>query len=187
MKAIGRVETRKPDAGGVQMFVSDLLRAGGNGMAADRDADRDSLAGAVLAPSSSDFPLRRQVPPSLPMAQVVRGGLARWQIGRVLHAIREGLDGPIRQKELAAAVQLSPGYFSRAFKQSFGMPPHAYVMRCRIERAKAALLTTATPLCEIALDCGLADQAHLSRLFRRLTGETPCAWRRRHGAGAQTM
>jgi AraC-like DNA-binding protein len=40
------------------------------------------------------------------------------------------------------------------------------------------MLSTAKPLCDIAIECGLADQAHLSRLFRKVVGETPAAWRR---------
>jgi AraC-like DNA-binding protein len=47
-----------------------------------------------------------------------------------------------------------------------------------VEYAKQRMLTTNAPLCEIALDCGLADQSHLSRVFRRVTGTTPSAWRR---------
>lgn len=188
MKAIDRVETRKPDSGGVQMLVSDLLRKAQNVITEDRNAASDYIDRASrLLGTSHLLPTPLDAPPSLPAPQAVRGGLARWQIGRVLQYISEALSGPISQRDLATVARLSPGYFSRAFKQSFGLPPHAYVMQCRIERAKAALLTTATPLCDIALECGLADQAHLSRLFRRLTGETPCAWRRRRRVGPHTM
>jgi len=48
----------------------------------------------------------------------------------------------------------------------------------RIDHAKQAMCNSERPLCEIALDCGLYDQAHFTRMFRRLVGETPCAWRR---------
>jgi AraC family transcriptional regulator len=75
-------------------------------------------------------------------------------------------------------VKLSTSYFSSAFKTSFGLSPHNYIVAQRVEFAKQLMLNTSAPLCEIALDCGLADQAHLSRVFRRLTGTTPSAWRR---------
>lgn len=188
MKAIDGVETRNPDSRRIPMVVSALLREAQNVMADDRSAARDYIAKAShLLGATHSFPAHHDAPPSLPTPHVVRGGLAAWQIGRILHYINDSLNGPIPLRDLSEVAGLSPGYFSRAFKRSFGIPPHAYVMKCRIEHAKVALRTTATPLCHIALDCGLADQAHLSRLFRRLTGETPFAWRRRHGVSAQTM
>ncbi|WP_367571972.1 helix-turn-helix transcriptional regulator [Pseudorhizobium pelagicum] len=67
---------------------------------------------------------------------------------------------------------------SAAFRVSFGTSPHDYICRRRIDQAKHLMITTETPLSEIALDCGFADQSHLSRVFRRLTGHTPAAWRR---------
>ncbi|WP_225890025.1 helix-turn-helix domain-containing protein [Indioceanicola profundi] len=52
----------------------------------------------------------------------------------------------------------------------------------RIERAKHLMLTTDEPLARIALDCGLADQSHLTRLFRTRVGMSPQSWRREQGA-----
>jgi AraC family transcriptional regulator len=92
--------------------------------------------------------------------------------------IEAHLDRPIRNEDLAALVRLNPSHFGRAFRNSFGEPPHEYLIRRRVERAQGLMLSSDAPLSEIALDCGLADQAHLSRLFRRLVGETPRAWRR---------
>ena len=87
--------------------------------------------------------------------------------------IEAHLDRPIRNEDVAAIVRLNPSHFGRAFRNSFGEPPHEYVIRRRIERAQGLMLSTDAPLSEIALDCGLADQAHLSRLFRRLVGKLP--------------
>lgn len=106
------------------------------------------------------------------------GGLAAWQIAKLRAFIESRIDGGISLGELAAVARLSASYFSVAFKASFGLPPHAYVMERRIEHAKEQMLNTDLPLCEIALNCGLADQAHLSRIFKRMTGSTPSAWRR---------
>ena len=85
--------------------------------------------------------------------------------------------------DLAALVRLSRFHFSRAFKDTFGDTPHRYVLRRRIEHAQGLMLTTKTTLAEIALECGLVDQAHLGRSFRRIVGETPAAWRRARMAG----
>jgi AraC-like DNA-binding protein len=108
----------------------------------------------------------------------IRGGLAAWQIRKVTHHIEAHLDGTIRNEELAALVRLTPSHFGRAFRNSVGEPPHEYVIRRRIERAQGLMLSTNAKLSEIALNCGLADQSHLTRLFRRLVGESPRAWRR---------
>jgi AraC-like DNA-binding protein len=79
---------------------------------------------------------------------------------------------------LAQVVRLSTGHFCRAFKISVGETPHAFVIRRRVRRAQSLMLSTNDPLSQIAVACGLTDQAHLTRLFRRMVGETPLAWRR---------
>jgi AraC-like DNA-binding protein len=66
----------------------------------------------------------------------------------------------------------------RAFKESFGCAPHAFLIRRRMERAQGLMLTTDEALGQIALACGLADQSHLTRLFQKWVGESPAAWRR---------
>jgi transcriptional regulator GlxA family with amidase domain len=114
-----------------------------------------------------------------------KGGLAPWQVRAVVRHVETNLDRPIRSSELAAVVRLNPCYFSRAFRESFGDSPLRYVTRLRVERAQRLMLSTGEPLSQIALDCGFADQAHFSRLFRRVTSYTPRAWRRaRIGAPA---
>jgi AraC family transcriptional regulator len=106
------------------------------------------------------------------------GGLAPWQLRSVRNHIAAHLASPLPIAELARLARLSPSHFARAFKTSMGVSPHAFVMRERIEQAKRLMLETQTSLCEIALICGLADQAHLTRMFRRVTGMSPAAWRR---------
>jgi AraC-like DNA-binding protein len=111
------------------------------------------------------------------------GGLAPWQVKRINLFIAQNISRPMSIEKLARLSNLSTSYFSAAFKASYGTSPHNHVIRCRVEHAKQLMLEGDTPLCQIALDCGLADQAHLSRVFRRVTGTTPSAWRRhsRHG------
>lgn len=108
----------------------------------------------------------------------VRGGLAPWQIRKVTSYVEAHLDRPIRNEILATLVRLNSSHFGRAFRNSFGEPPHEFVIRRRVERAQGLMLSTDASLSSIALDCGMADQAHLSRLFRRIVGDTPRAWRR---------
>jgi len=110
--------------------------------------------------------------------RIVAGGLAPWQIKRVRRFIDERISYTVSLDDMAGQVKLSTSYFSAAFKSSFGVSPHNYVIQRRVEFAKDKMLNSNAPLCEIALDCGLSDQAHLSRVFRRMTGTTPSAWRR---------
>ncbi len=113
----------------------------------------------------------------------LQGGLAGWQIRRAVAYVEEQLESTIRVKDLAALTRLSASHFSRAFTRSFGQAPMTYVTRQRVELAQRLLLTTEESLCQIALACGMCDQAHLSRVFRRVVGDSPMAWRRRHAIG----
>ena len=110
--------------------------------------------------------------------KTVTGGLSPWQVRKVTNHIEAHLDRSIRNEDLATIARLNPSHFGRAFRNSFGAPPHEYVIRRRVERAQGLMLSTDASLSEIALDCGLADQSHLTRLFRRRVGESPRAWRR---------
>jgi transcriptional regulator GlxA family with amidase domain len=112
-----------------------------------------------------------------------KGGLASWQERKVRDHIEDNIDSSILVDDLADIVSLSAAHFCRAFKKSFSATPHAYIVTRRVERAQELMRTTRTPLSQIALDCGFADQTHLSKLFRRLTGRTPNNWRRAHTLG----
>jgi AraC family transcriptional regulator len=109
-----------------------------------------------------------------------RGGLAPWQKRKVERYMGDNLEHPLLIEKLAQHLPLSLSHFCRAFKESFGTTPHVHIMRLRLAMAQRLMLTTREPLSQIALACGLADQAHLSKLFRRWVGETPNAWRRRN-------
>lgn len=108
------------------------------------------------------------------------GGLAGWQVRHAVEYIEANLESSIRVKDLAALTRLSASHFSRAFKQSLGQTPMTYVTGQRVLLAKRLLLTTEDSMSQIALACGMCDQAHLTRVFRRLVGDSPMAWRRRH-------
>jgi AraC family transcriptional regulator len=108
----------------------------------------------------------------------VRGGLAGWQQKRVAEYIEENLAERISLATLAGLVRLSPTHFARAFKQSFGMPPHSYHVRKRIERAKVMLADPARSVTEVALDCGFSAASNFSTVFRKTCGRTPMSYRR---------
>jgi AraC-like DNA-binding protein len=106
--------------------------------------------------------------------------LAPWQVKRVMRFIDANLGAKVGPQDLADLARLSASHFARAFRLTVGKSPYAYVLRRRIERAKELMLETDLPLVQIALDCGLADQSHFTRLFTRIVGISPAAWRRVH-------
>jgi AraC family transcriptional regulator len=117
-------------------------------------------------------------PRSSERAERTLGGLSP-HLTRVVRAyIDAHLSEPFRCYDLARVAGLSRNYFSRAFRASFGVCTQRYVHDRRIALAQTLMLADDAPLCEIALGCGMADQAHFSRLFRRIVGQSPSAWRR---------
>ena len=112
-----------------------------------------------------------------------RRGLAPWQAKRVVAYIEANVSRSFNVPDLAGIVQLSVSHFFRAFKVSFGQTPHAYVKLRRIRYAQAIMLNTREPLAQVALDCGMSDQAHFTRVFRNVVGISPSLWRRQFQSG----
>ena len=107
-----------------------------------------------------------------------RGSLAHWQAKRVMFYIKSNIGLNIHVVDLAGVVRLSTSHFSRAFRASFGQPPSAYVKALRVRYAQVIMLNTREPLSQVALDCGWSDQAHFTRVFRKIVGISPSLWRR---------
>jgi AraC-like DNA-binding protein len=107
-----------------------------------------------------------------------RGGLARWQARRSIEMMLDNIEHNVSLARLAKECRLSPSHFARAFKQTLGRSPHRWLLERRVEKAKGMLIGRETPISEIALGAGFADQAHFTRVFSKLTGTTPGAWRR---------
>src|SRR6266540_3778758 len=108
----------------------------------------------------------------------MRGGLPGWQQKRVAQYIEEHLADEISLTSLARLAQLSPFHFSRAFKESFGMPPYRYLTSRRIDRAKVLLAQRKLSVTEIGLDVGFTETSSFTSAFRKVTGETPTEYRR---------
>jgi AraC family transcriptional regulator len=112
------------------------------------------------------------------VATAARIRLTAWQLQRVILYIDTHLTRTIRMDELAAVVSVSTSHFCRSFKAMTGLPPYAWILHRRVEVAQTLMLTTDLNLSEIALGCGMCDQPHFTRTFRRVVGETPDSWRR---------
>jgi AraC family transcriptional regulator len=106
-----------------------------------------------------------------------RGGLAGWQEKRVIEFIEAHLSEKIGLKTLAALVRLSPYHFARAFKTSFGQPPHRYHVNRRMERAKGLLAKF--PVTYVAMAVGYSETSSFSAAFRKATGLSPLQFARR--------
>jgi AraC-like DNA-binding protein len=78
----------------------------------------------------------------------------------------------IALQDICAASQLSRSYLIRAFKQRYGMTPHAFLLNQRVQRAQG-LLKKGRAIVDVAADCGFADQAHFQRVFKRHVAITP--------------
>jgi AraC family transcriptional regulator len=113
----------------------------------------------------------------------VRGGLASWQQKRVVAYVEANIGSNIRTLDLARFVRLSKGHFFRAFRKSFGEPPMAYVAKRRVLRGQERMRNSQASLSQIALACGMCDQAHFTRVFHRTVGVSPGRWRRQFASG----
>jgi AraC family transcriptional regulator len=113
-----------------------------------------------------------------PIEAPARGGLAGWQQRIVIAYIEEHLAEQIPLATLARLVRLSPYYFCRAFKQSFGLPPHRYHNSRRIEQAKILLTKPAPSVTDIGMTVGFSDTSSFTTAFRKATGLTPSAYHR---------
>jgi AraC-like DNA-binding protein len=75
-------------------------------------------------------------------------------------------------EQLAAITHLSPFHLLRAFRAETGLPPHAYLIQVRVERAKV-LLAQGWPAAQVAFETGFADQSHLTKRFKGIVGVAP--------------
>jgi AraC family transcriptional regulator len=141
------------------------------------DADRDTSRRYLLR-ASALLRLKRGAHGERSRRSEYRGGLMAWQLNRVVDYTEAHLADKITALDLANLINTSVGQLFRAFKVSVGVTPFHYVARRRVELACTLMRTTRQPLCQVAVACGLCDQAHLCKMFRRVIGMSPSVWRR---------
>ena len=95
---------------------------------------------------------------------------------RAAEFIRDNYARSLKLDEICSAADLSPSYLIRAFKDKYGLTPHAYLTNCRIEFSRSQL-RRGRPIAEVALAAGFSDQAHLQRSFKKLVAATPGQYR----------
>jgi AraC family transcriptional regulator len=115
---------------------------------------------------------------SIGQPATARGGLAGWQQKRVAQYVETHLSESIPLMTLAEQARLSPYHFARAFKHSFGVPPHRYHLLRRMEQAKLLLGKSHASVTEIALQVGFRETSSFTAAFRKLTDHSPTEYRR---------
>jgi AraC family transcriptional regulator len=116
---------------------------------------------------------------SKPSLEFKAKGLPRLYLERVIDYMKANLAQDLSILDLATLTSMSESHFSRSFKQSVGITPYQYLMQQRVERAKQLLKQQAISISDIALDCGFANQTHLTKVFRQTTGMTPKTYQKR--------
>jgi AraC family transcriptional regulator len=125
---------------------------------------------------------------SKPLLEFKANGLPQSQLKRVIDYMKANLTQDLSILDLATLAGMSESHFSRSFKRSVGISPYQYLMQQRVERAKQLLehqfsrgagFPPTIVISSIALDCGFANQTHLTKVFRQMTGMTPKAYQKR--------
>jgi AraC family transcriptional regulator len=132
----------------------------------------DGIAGALASHLvryySADTPVR---------ANSV-GGMAPSILRRCIELMEARLEEDLGLDELASEAGLSTSHFIRSFRESTGKTPYQFLLDRRVQRAQTLMRNARASLAEVAKSTGFANQHHLARIFRRITGTTPSTYRR---------
>jgi len=109
--------------------------------------------------------------------QLYRGGLGSARLRRIKELVHAKMDADLSLDEMAQSVGLSTAHFARMFRKSTGRTPHQFVLRQRLERAKAMLRAPDARVLDVALACGFKTQQHFAQVFRDVWGVTPTEYR----------
>jgi AraC family transcriptional regulator len=109
--------------------------------------------------------------------QIYRGGLGSARLRRIKELVHAKMEDDLSLDEMAQSVGLSTAHFARMFRQSTGETPHQFVLRQRVERAKAMLRTPAARVLDVAVACGFKTQQHFAQVFRDVCGISPTQYR----------
>lgn len=129
----------------------------------------ESLVGSIVA-GLLDIPAETD--------EKAAGRLTQAQMNKLQSHIEKRGDYRMTIADMAATVDLSESWFASVFKQTTGKSPLQWQLSKRIEQAKQLLAEGDLPVATIAAQLGFSDQAHLTRVFRQIAGETPAAWRK---------
>jgi AraC family transcriptional regulator len=150
------------------------------GMALFGELQSEGLSGRLYAESLANVlavHLLRHYTTGAGEMQHFSGGLSAQRLRQVNAFVAENYAQDIRLSQLAKVAGMSSFHFAREFKRTTGSTPHQFLIKFRVERAKALLTEGEMPLTEVGLQSGFSHQSHFTRLFRRITGTTPHSYR----------
>jgi AraC family transcriptional regulator len=152
-----------------------------------------ALAAAVNAEMIAGFPSGRLFLDSIEQAiavalvnghavrhrpvQIYRGGLGSARLRRIRELVHAKVGDDLSLDEMAQSVELSTAHFARMFRKSTGETPHQFVLRQRVECAKAMLRAPDGRVLDVAVACGFKTQQHFARVFRDVCGVSPIKYR----------
>jgi AraC family transcriptional regulator len=149
-------------------------------MALLRERGSEGLSGRLYTESLANIlaiHLLRHYSEPRPGFRSFSGGLTGHRLRKVTDFIEENHERDLALAEMAGAAGISSFHFAREFKKATGLAPHQYLIKVRIERAKAWLTRSELPIVEVSLRAGFSNQSHFTRLFHQRTGLTPKAYR----------
>ncbi len=109
--------------------------------------------------------------------QIYRGGLGSARLRRIKEFVYARMEDDLSLDDMAQSVGLSTAHFARMFRKSTGETPHQFVLRQRLERAKAMLRAPHARVLDVAVACGFKTQQHFAQAFRDLWGVSPTKYR----------
>jgi AraC family transcriptional regulator len=109
--------------------------------------------------------------------QLYRGGLGSARLRRIKELVHTKMEEDLSLDEMAQSVGLSTAHFARMFRKSTGETPHQFVLRQRVERAKALLRAPDARVLDVAVACGFKTQQHFAQVFREVWGVSPTEYR----------
>ena len=158
------------------------------------DPRLDALAAAAHAEMVAGFPSGRLFLDSIEQAmavalvkdhairhrpvQIYRGGLGSARLRRIKELVHVKMEDDLSLDEMAQSVGLSTAHFARMFRKSTGETPHQFVLRQRIERAKAMLRAPDARVLDVAVACGFKTQQHFAQVFRDVCSISPTEYRK---------
>jgi AraC family transcriptional regulator len=110
--------------------------------------------------------------------QMYKGGLGSARLRRIKELVHAKMEDDLSLDEMAQSIGLSTAHFARMFRKSTGETPHQFVLRQRIERAKAMLRAPGARVLDVAVACGFKTQQHFAQVFCDVCGVSPTQYRR---------
>jgi len=132
----------------------------------------DSVEQAIAVALVKDYAVRHRP------VEIYRGGLGAGRLRRIKGLVDAKMEDDLSLDEVAQSVGLSTAHFARMFRKSTGETPHQFVLRQRIDRAKAMLRVPDARVLDVAVGCGFKTQQHFAQVFRNVCGISPTEYRR---------